>query len=56
MSSLDKGWEISPIPTKEQVGFYHENGYLKFGRIFTKSKLDTLRDYVDQMIANLPSG
>ena len=33
----DKGWEISPIPTKEQVGFYNDNGYLKFGRIFSKS-------------------
>ena len=54
MKNPDKDWGISPTPTEDQVGFYHENGYLKFGRIFTKSELDTLRNYVDQMIVNLP--
>jgi ectoine hydroxylase-related dioxygenase (phytanoyl-CoA dioxygenase family) len=54
MTSSDQDWEISPIPTTDQVDFYHKNGYLKFGRIFTKRELDTLRDYVDHMIANLP--
>ena len=54
MTNPDNDWRISLIPTEDQVGFYHENGYLKFGRIFTKSELDTLRNYVDQMIVNLP--
>jgi chlorinating enzyme len=52
----DKNWEIETTVTDEQVAFYNENGYLKFGRIFTKSELDELRDYVDGMIAALPEG
>jgi chlorinating enzyme len=42
--------------TPEQVAFYRENGYLKFGRIFTVSEMDALRDHVDAMIAALPEG
>lgn len=42
--------------TPEQVAFYREKGYLKFGRIFTQAEMDTLRDHVDEMIASLPEG
>src|SRR5439155_22341496 len=30
--------------------------YLKFGRIFTQTEMDALRDHVDEKIAALPSG
>ena len=49
-------WQLETTVSDEQVEFYKENGYLTFGRIFTKSELDTLREYVDEMIANLPEG
>ncbi|HZP82569.1 MAG TPA: phytanoyl-CoA dioxygenase family protein [Chthonomonadaceae bacterium] len=42
--------------TPEQVAFYRENGYLKFGRIFNVREMDALRDHVDAMIAALPEG
>ncbi len=42
--------------TPEQVAFYREQGYLKFGRIFTPAEMGTLRDHVDAMIAALPEG
>ena len=41
-------------PLINRSKFYKENGYLTYGRIFTKAELDTLRDYVDEMIENLP--
>lgn len=40
----------------EQVAFYKEQGYLKFGRIFTQDEMDALRGRVDAMIAALPEG
>ena len=49
-------WQLKTTVSDEQVEFYNENGYLTFGRIFTKEELDTLRDYVDEMIENLPEG
>ncbi|HZT40549.1 MAG TPA: phytanoyl-CoA dioxygenase family protein [Chthonomonadaceae bacterium] len=42
--------------TPEQVAFYRNEGYLKFGRIFTTAEMDALRDHVDEMIAALPEG
>lgn len=42
--------------TPQQVAFYREQGYLKFGRIFASAEMDALRDHVDEMIANLPEG
>ena len=55
-TNTDVNWEIESTVTDEQVAFYNENGYLKFGRIFTQGELDELRDYVDGMIAALPEG
>ena len=52
----DEDWEVETTVTDEQVGFYQEHGYLKFGRIFTKPELNTLRGHVDCMIASLPEG
>ena len=49
-------WQLETPVSDEQVEFYKENGYLTYGRIFTKPELDTLRDYVDEMIENLPEG
>ena len=54
-SNTDESWEVETTVSDEQVAFYKENGYLKFGRIFTKAELDELRDYVDEMIAALPN-
>jgi hypothetical protein len=42
--------------TDEQVAYYREQGYLKFGCIFTQAEMDTLRAHVDEMIASLPEG
>ena len=49
-------WETQTTVSNEQVQFYKENGYATYGRIFTESELDELRDYVDAMIENLPEG
>ena len=46
-------WQLETTVSDEQVEFYKDNGYLTFGRIFTKAELDTLRDYVDEMIEKL---
>jgi hypothetical protein len=42
--------------TPEQVQFYRDQGYLKFGRIFTHSEMDALRAHVNERIAALPEG
>ena len=42
--------------TTEQVQFYRDNGYLKFGRIFTCTEMDALHEHVEEMIAALPEG
>jgi hypothetical protein len=55
-TNTDKNWKTETTVTDEQAAFYNENGYLKFGRIFTQAELDELRDYVDGMIAALPEG
>jgi hypothetical protein len=49
-------WETVGHATPEQVEFYRKNGYVKFGRIFTREEMDALRDHVDEMIAALPEG
>ena len=49
-------WQLEISVSNEQVSFYNDNGYLSFGRIFTKPELDELRKYVDEMIENLPEG
>ena len=49
-------WETVGHATPEQVDFYRRNGYLKFGRIFTRPEMDALREHVDAMIAALPEG
>jgi hypothetical protein len=57
--SLSATWrdqETVRHATPKQVAFYREQGYLKFGRIFTVSEMDALRQRVDQMIAALPEG
>src|SRR5205807_102628 len=50
------GWHVVGRATPEQVAFFREQGYLKFGRIFTEDELTTLRQHVDDMIASLPPG
>jgi hypothetical protein len=49
-------WELVDRATPDQVSFYREQGYLKFGRIFDEQQIQELRDHVDEMIANLPPG
>jgi chlorinating enzyme len=49
-------WHTVRHATPEQVDFYRQNGYLKFGRIFTAAEMDTLREHVDAMIHRLPEG
>ena len=49
-------WQLETTVSDEQVRFYEDNGYLKFGRIFTEVELNALREYVDKMIENLPEG
>jgi len=51
---MTKEWELATEVTDQQVDFYQQNGYLTFGRIFTKAELDQLYAYVDQMIVDLP--
>ncbi len=53
---IDESWKTETSVTDEQVAYYNENGYLKYGRIFARAELDELRDYVDDMIAALPEG
>ena len=53
-TNTNENWKTETRVTDEQVASYNENGYLKFGRIFTQGELDELRDYVDDMIAALP--
>ena len=36
-------WQLETTVSDEQVEFYKENGYLTYGRIFTKPELDELR-------------
>ena len=40
----DGDWEVETAVSDEQVDFYREHGYLKFGRIFSKSELSKLRE------------
>ena len=49
-------WRTVGNAIPEQVAFYQENGYLKFGRIFTRDEMDALRAHVGEMIAALPEG
>jgi chlorinating enzyme len=56
MTTAREGWETVRHATPEQAQFYHENGYVKLGRIFTRSEMDALRQRVDGMIAALPEG
>lgn len=56
MAVAAEPWEVVGRATPEQVAFYRENGYLKFGRIFTREEMDRLREHVDEMIAALPEG
>ena len=49
-------WPVTGHASPEQVQFFRDQGYLKFGRIFTKSEIDKLRTHVDEMIASLPAG
>src|SRR5437588_7822508 len=56
MALAVQDWETVRHATPEQVAFYRENGYLKFGRIFTSAEMEALREHVDQMIAALPEG
>src|SRR4026208_2167026 len=51
-----KDEEIVNGATSQEVAFYREQGYLKFGRIFTQAEMDALREHVDEMIAALPEG
>ena len=44
--------QVSPA----QKAFYQDQGYLKFGRIFTADEMQTLGEHVDEMTANLPEG
>src|SRR3712207_4456479 len=48
--------EVLRHATPEQVAFFREQGYLRFGRIFTQAEMEDLRAHVDAMIAALPEG
>src|SRR6185312_14155773 len=52
----EETWTTTRRATPEQVAFYRDRGYLKFGRIFEREEMDRLRDHVDDMIAQLPPG
>ncbi|MCC6446187.1 MAG: phytanoyl-CoA dioxygenase family protein [Armatimonadetes bacterium] len=57
--SIDVIQESGPVVDRvspEQAAFYRENGYLKFGRIFTREEMAALKEHVDAMIAALPPG
>jgi len=56
MTLAVEDWQTVRHATPDQVAFFRENGYLKFGRIFTRAEMDTLREHVDEMIAALPEG
>jgi chlorinating enzyme len=56
MSFAKERWETVRHAAPEQVAFYREQGYLKFGRIFTREEMEALRAHVDEMIAALPEG
>jgi Phytanoyl-CoA dioxygenase (PhyH) len=56
MITANETWITTPHATPEQLAFYQEHGYLKFGRIFTRPEVDALREHVDEMIAALPPG
>jgi ectoine hydroxylase-related dioxygenase (phytanoyl-CoA dioxygenase family) len=47
---------ITGRATAEQVAFYREHGYLKYGRLFNPEEMDALRAHVDAMIAALAEG
>jgi chlorinating enzyme len=47
---------LAPLPSPEEVLFYQEHGYLKYGQIFRTAELDALRGWVDRKIAGLPPG
>src|SRR5579883_1713258 len=48
--------DVLTTATPEQVAFYREQGYLKFGRLFTEDEMSALSQRVDEMIAALPEG
>jgi chlorinating enzyme len=52
----EETWTTTRHATPEQVAFYRDRGYLKFGRIFDREEMDRLRNHVDDMIASLPPG
>lgn len=56
MAETTPGTEVYGHATPEQVQFYREQGYLKFGKIFTDAEMTALRQHVDEMIAALPEG
>ncbi|MDQ2732409.1 MAG: phytanoyl-CoA dioxygenase family protein [Armatimonadota bacterium] len=56
MMATDSAWNTVDHASADEVRFYREQGYLKFGRIFTAEEMDNLRLHVDDMIAQLPEG
>jgi ectoine hydroxylase-related dioxygenase (phytanoyl-CoA dioxygenase family) len=42
------------LPTAQQIAFYNEQGYLKFGQVFSADEMAALREHVDKMIRDLP--
>lgn len=55
-TASSQDWQTVGHATPEQVAFYRDQGYLKFGRIFTADEIAALRNHVDEMIAALPEG
>ena len=49
-------WKLAGLPTAEEVAFYRENGYLKFGRLFTEEEMADLSRYLDKLLEELPPG
>jgi hypothetical protein len=47
---------LAPLPTHDQVGFYRQEGYLKFGRVFSEEELADLGRTIDHLIEVLPPG
>jgi len=56
MTTASDSWIVAGPPSAEQAAFYGEQGYLKYGKIFTETEMDSLRDHVGEMIAALPEG
>src|SRR5262249_4068597 len=56
MIIANQNWNTTHHSTPEQRAHYQQDGYLRFGRTFTREEVDVLSAHVDEMIAALPPG